>query len=114
MSPGLLLSTPQCCSGSGVFHQKSLPDDVPKGVMALDVERAQTTAQRMVPLWVNYLPAGAAEGLGGGGEELDAKPQPDIHAELLLGPRRTPAGAWRGQEEGLEVPATRPQRKEMQ
>ena len=68
---------------SGVVHQKSLPDDVPKGVMALDAERAQTTAQGMVPLWVNYLPAGATEGLGGG-EELDAKPQPDSHAELLL------------------------------
>ena len=43
---------------SGVVHQKSLQDDVPKGVMALDAERAQTT---------------------------DAKPQPDSHAELLLG-----------------------------
>ena len=55
---------------SGVVHQKSLPDDVPEGVMALDAERAKTTTQSMVPLWVDYLPAGAAEGLGGEGKSL--------------------------------------------
>ena len=52
---------------SGVVHQKSLPDNVPEGVMALDTERGKTITQSMVPLWVDHLPAGTAVGGGGRG-----------------------------------------------
>ena len=70
--------------------------------MMLDAERAQTTTQSMPPCRSITCPQEQQKDWGEG-EELDAKPQPDSHAELLLGYGEAKKRVWKCPQPGPSV-----------